>query len=293
MLSFAAHFFVSGANMHIGLFGINMNFLADPVWAKKVAQHAETLGFESLWTGEHVVLPDPREAPSPAAPETPMLHPPALLSYLAGLTDKIKLGTGITLVAQRNPVVLAKEIASLDVLCEGRLLFGIGAGYLHQEFAALGVDFDSRGARTDEYIDAMRALWNQPQPTFAGHYVNFNNIQAQPRPATSGGPPVIVGGASPAAFRRAVTHGQGWYGFAMDPATAEKSLESLKLAGARHARSEQLGELDISITPPKPATKAMVEDYAALGVHRVIPMLGFYDERNILSALDDMATALL
>ncbi len=279
--------------MDIGLFGINMNFLAHPEWAGRVAQHAETLGFESLWTGEHVVLPDPRQAPSPAEPETPMLHPPALLAYLAAVTKKIKLGTGITLVAQRNPVVLAKEIGSLDVLCQGRLLFGIGAGYLHQEFAALGVDFPSRGARTDEYLDAMRALWNEPQPSFAGRYVEFSNIQAQPRPVRPGGPPVIVGGASPAAFRRAVTHGNGWYGFAMDVSATGKAIEELRLAEARHTRPDGLGDLSLSVTPPKPPTKSMIEDYAALGITRVIPMLGFYNEENILASLDDLARDLL
>lgn len=279
--------------MDLGLFGINMNFLAQPAWAKKVAQHAEMLGFESLWTGEHVVLPDPREAPSPADPETPMLHPPALLSFLAGVTEKINLATGITLIAQRNPVVLAKEMASLDVLANGRLLLGIGAGYLHQEFAALGVDFPSRGARTDEYIDAMRVLWNEPKPAFSGRYVEFDHIQAQPRPARAGGPPIIVGGASPAALRRAVTHGQGWYGFAMDVSTTAKTIERLELAKARHSRAEALGDLSISITPPKPPSKAMLEDYAALGVTRVIPMLGFYNPDNILTSLDDMASELL
>ena len=279
--------------VHIGLFGINMNFLADPEWSAKVAQHAESLGFESLWTGEHVVLPDPRQAPSPAEPETPMLHPPAHLAFLAGVTSTIKLGTGITLVAQRNPVVLAKEIGSLDVLCQGRLLFGIGAGYLHQEFDALGVDFPTRGARTDEYIDAMRTLWNEEKPSFSGRFVNFDNIQAQPRPVQAGGPPVIVGGASPAAMRRAVTHGQGWYGFALDVATTAKALEELQLAKARHPRPDDLGELSLSVTPPKPPTKAMLDDYAALGVDRVIPMLGFYNESNVLDSLSAMADELM
>jgi probable F420-dependent oxidoreductase len=157
--------------MQVGLFGINMGFLAQPAWAAKVAQHAEMLGFESVWTGEHVVLPDPQEAPSPAPPQTPMLHPPVSLAFLAGVTETLKLATGITLVAQRNPVVLAKEIASLDVVCNGRLIFGIGAGYLHQEFAALGVDFSSRGARTDEYLNAMRVLWNDEKPEFKGNFV--------------------------------------------------------------------------------------------------------------------------
>ena len=279
--------------MKVGLFGINMNDLAQPGLVKSVAQHAEQLGFESLWTGEHVVLPDPREAPSPADPETPMLHPPALLSYLAGITEKIKLATGITLVAQRNPVVLAKEIASLDVLSEGRLLFGIGAGYLHQEFAALGVDFASRGPRTDEYIDAMRALWREEKPSFNGRYVQFDNLQAQPRPTSPGGPPVIVGGASPAALRRAITHGQGWYGFAMDVSAAEKSIEGIQLAKARSERPAELGELSISITPPRPLTKTMLDDYEGIGVDRVIPMLGFYSGEEVLSALDGLAKEVL
>ena len=162
--------------MKIGLFGINMNHLAQPKEAAIIAQHAEALGFESLWTGEHVVLPDPRQAPSPADPDTPMAHPPAFLAYLAALTTTIKLGTGITLVAQRNPVVLAKEIGTLDLITEGRLLFGVGAGYLHQEFEALGVDFESRGPRTDESIEAMRALWRDPKPSFQGKYYRFDGV---------------------------------------------------------------------------------------------------------------------
>ncbi len=279
--------------MQVGLFGINMNFLAAPKAAADLAQHAEQLGFESLWTGEHVVLPDPQEAPSPAPPQTPMLHPPVALAYLAGVTKTIKFGTGITLIAQRNPVVLAKEIASLDVLCNGRLMFGIGAGYLHQEFAALGVDFASRGARTDEYIDAMRALWRMEKPKFSGRFVNFDHIDAQPRPTQPNGPPVIVGGTSPAAMRRAVTHGQGWYGFALDVATTAKALESLELAKARYERPAELGELEISLTPPKPPTRSMLEEYAELGVHRLIPMLGFYQADNIKSSLEDLAKELL
>ncbi len=279
--------------MDIGLFGINMGLCADPEWGAKVTQHAETLGFESVWTGEHVVLPDPREAPSPANPDTPMVHPPTMLAYLAAVTSTIKLGTGITLIAQRNPVVLAKEIGSLDHLSGGRLLFGIGAGYLHQEFAALGVDFDSRGARTDEYIDAMRELWTSEKPNFSGTYVNFGNIDAQPRPAQRGGPPVIVGGASPAALRRTITHGNGWYGFAMDVETTAKVLEELKLARARYDRPADMGDLSISVTPPKPPTRAMMEDYAALGVTRLIPMLGFYPESEVLSALDGLAAELI
>lgn len=279
--------------MKIGLFGINMNFMAQPQWAAKVAKHAETLGFESVWTGEHVVLPDPRQAPSPADPQTAMLHPSTSLAYLAAVTQTLKFGTGITLIAQRNPVVLAKEIGSLDVLTGGRLLFGVGAGYLHQEFAALGVDFASRGARTDEYIDVLRNLWTADKPSFQGKFINYDNIDAQPRPVQAGGPPVIIGGASPAAMRRTITHGNGWYGFALDVATTAKALQALELAQARFERPTELGEIELSLTPPKPPTRTMMEDYAALGIHRLIPMLGFYKEENILAELDKLATELL
>ena len=279
--------------MKIGLFGINMNFLAYPAWTKTVAQHAEKNGFESLWTGEHVVLPAPQQAPSPAPPDTPMTHPSTSLAYLAAVTETIKLGTGITLIAQRNPVVLAKEMGSLDLLSGGRLLLGIGAGYLHQEFSALGIEFATRGARTDEYIDAMRALWNQPNPSFQGKYVNFNGIQAQPRPVQPGGPPIIVGGASRAALRRAVTKGQGWYGFAMSVDVAKKTCATIRQASDKFERPADLGPLELSITPPKPPTKMMAEDYAAIGITRLIPMLGFYKQSNILESLDGLATELL
>ncbi|XOV82208.1 MAG: LLM class F420-dependent oxidoreductase [bacterium] len=279
--------------MKIGLFGINMNFLARPEWAARVAIHAETLGFESVWTGEHVVLPDPRQAPSPADPQTPMLHPSTSLAYLAAVTSTLKFGTGITLIAQRNPLVLAKEISSLDVLSNGRLMFGVGAGYLHQEFDALGVDFASRGARTDEYIDVLRNMWQAAKPSFQGKYVSYDNIDAQPRPTQPNGPPIIIGGASPAAMRRTVTHGNGWYGFALDVHHTAKATEALKLAQARFERAERLGDIELSLTPPKPPTRAMMEDYAALGIQRLIPMLGFYKEDNILRELDKLANELL
>jgi probable F420-dependent oxidoreductase len=279
--------------MHVGLFGINTGACANPSTAAAVAKAAESAGFESLWTGEHVVLPDPRQAPSPAAPETPMLHPPALLAFLAGQTRTIKLGTGITLVAQRNPLVLAKEIGSLDVICGGRLLFGIGAGYLHQEFAALGVDFATRGARTDEYIDAMRELWRAPKPTFNGRFVHFGGINAQPRPVQVGGPPVIVGGTSPGALQRAVQRGQGWYGFALDVATTGKVISELKRLLLDTRRDVALGTLSFSVTPPVLPTKAMLEDYAALGVSRVIPMLRNNSEASALEVVGKLASDLL
>ena len=274
--------------MKIGIFGINTGACAEPQTAAKVAVAAEQIGVESLWTAEHVVLPDPREAPSPADPETPFLHPSTLLAYIANVTDEIKLGTGITLIAQRNPVVLAKEMGSLDVISSGRLLLGIGAGYLHQEFSALGVDFSSRGAKTDESIEIIRTLWNQTNPEYQGQFIQFKNIQAQPRPLQEGGPPIIIGGTSPAALRRTVTHGNGWYGFALDIETTKKVLENLEIAKSRYERDPNLGPLSISITPPSRPSKTMMEDYAAIGVERYIPILASSDEATSLTYLDNL-----
>ena len=272
--------------MKVGIFGINTGACANPEVAAKVAIQAESIGFESLWTAEHVVLPDPREAPSPADPETPFLHPSTLLAYIASVTKTIKLGTGITLIAQRNPVVLAKEMGSLDIISSGRLLLGVGAGYLHQEFSALGIDFSSRGARTDEAIEVMRALWTQAKPEYQGQFIRFENIQAQPRPTRPAGPPVIIGGMSPAALRRTVTHGNGWYGFALDTDTTKKVLENLEIAKSRYERDPALGEISISVTPPAKPTKTMMNEYAALGVDRFIPILASNDEQSSLSYLD-------
>ena len=278
--------------MKIGIFGINTGACAEPQTAAKVAVAAEQIGVESLWTAEHVVLPDPREAPSPADPETPFLHPSTLLAYIANVTHEIKLGTGITLIAQRNPVVLAKEMGSLDVISSGRLLLGIGAGYLHQEFSALGVDFSSRGAKTDESIEIIRTLWNKANPEYQGKFIQFKNIQAQPRPLQAGGPPIIIGGTSPAALRRTVTHGNGWYGFALDVETTKSVLENLEIAKSRYERDPNLGPLSISITPPSRPSKTMMEDYAAIGVERYIPILASSDETTSLTYLDKLNSEL-
>ena len=274
--------------MKHGLFGVGSGICADPGVAMRVSQAAEQAGLESVWTGEHVVLPDPRTAPSPADPEFPMLHPSAVLSYIAAGTTKIKLGTGIVLIAQRNPVVLAKEIGSLDVLCNGRLLFGIGAGYLHQEFAALGIPFEQRGARTDEYIDAMRELWTSDKPRFNGRFVKFAGIQARPRPVQPGGPQLIVGGSSETAYSRAVAKCHGWYGFAMDVPGTRRSLEGLAKAARGYQRPKALGKLEISITPLAVPDNALVESFAQIGVDRLIWLMP-QTEADIMRMIERIA----
>src|SRR5579859_2259797 len=145
--------------MKFGLFSMNTNACSYPESAARIAQLAESAGFESLWAGEHVVLPDPQAPPSPMAPEDRILDPVIALTFLAAHTRSVLLGTGIIILPQRNPLVLAKELASLDELAGGRLIFGIGAGYLEPEFGALFIPFADRGMRTDEYLAVMQTIW--------------------------------------------------------------------------------------------------------------------------------------
>src|SRR5437762_6340928 len=164
--------------MKFGLVGINMGPCSTPDAVVRVAQAAEAAGFESVWAGEHVVLPEPQAPPSPLPPTFPMLDPTVAFAFIAGQTKTIRLGTGIIILPQRNPLVLAKELASLDVLSEGRLLFGVGIGYLKPEFDALGIPFANKGARTIEYLEAILAIWTQEQPRYAGRYASFAGVQA-------------------------------------------------------------------------------------------------------------------
>ena len=279
--------------MKFGLFGINFGPCAVPGAAARVARAAEAAGFESVWTGEHVVLPDPQEPPSPAAPETPFLDPAVALASVAAHTERIRLATGIVILPQRNPAVLAKEMASVDVVSGGRLVLGVAAGYLHQEFAALGAPFAERGARTDEYIDAIRALWTQPKPAFHGKFVSFSGIDAQPRPVQKPHPPILIGGHSAGAHRRAVRRGNGWYGFALDVDATEKALARLDDARKQVERPAELGDLEISVTPPPGVELDDARRYADLGVDRLVLLLPARDADGVIGRIEKAAEGLL
>ncbi len=257
--------------MKLGFFGINNGVMAEPDAMASVAKAAEQAGLDSVWTGEHVVLPDPHTPPSPVPPHYPMMDPTAALAFLAAETKTIALATGIIIVPQRNPAVLAKELATVDVLSKGRLIFGIGVGYLKPEFDALGVSFEQKGPRTDEYIAAMRALWLQEKPSFEGKFVSFSNINAFPRPVQDGGPPVVVGGWSKGAYRRALAIGQGWYGYNLDVQGAKDCLTELNGCRQEVSRPGDLGPLEISITPPPgPISNDDLKAFEDLGVDRLI-----------------------
>jgi probable F420-dependent oxidoreductase len=254
----------------IGLFLHNATIATDPATAVDVAVRAEELGYDSLWAGEHVVVPRPRVAPSPMDPDEPVLDPIVLLAHLAARTATIRLGTGVIVLPQRNPVVLAKQLASLDVLSGGRLEVGIGAGYLEPELRTLGVPMDERGSRTDEYLAAMRALWEGEPPAFAGRHVRFSGVDAHPRPVQR--PlPVVVGGYAPQVHRRAARAAEGWYGFMLSPERVADQVAGLRKAAADCGRDRPL---HVSVTPDRRLDPAAVAAYAAAGADRLVVAVG-------------------
>jgi probable F420-dependent oxidoreductase len=212
---------------------------------------------------------------------------------VAAHTRTIRLATGIIILPQRNPLVLAKEMASVDVLSGGRLVFGIGAGYLRPEFEALGTPFEDRGERTNEYIEAIRALWTQEAPRYQGRFVSFGGIDAQPRPVQKPHPPIVVGGVSPPALRRAVRQGNGWYGFALDVDAAAGCVAGLREAQQRVERPPELGPLEISVTPSVPLDADTARRFQEAGVERLVPLALAGNAEDLIASVEKTADALL
>jgi probable F420-dependent oxidoreductase len=204
-------------------------------------------------------------------PTDPILDPIVHLTFIAAVTQRVLVASGIIILPQRNPVVLAKQAATLDVLSGGRLLLGLAAGYLEPEMSAVGVPMAERGARTDDYLAAMRALWTEPGPVeHVGRFTRFRGVDAHPRPLQPGGPRIVIGGHSPAAFRRAVASGHGWFGFGLTPDAAGKCVKGLGEAAEKVRRPPELGELEVSVTPRHLLDAAALEAFDTAGVHRVV-----------------------
>jgi probable F420-dependent oxidoreductase len=272
--------------LKFGLYGIQRGSIEPAVLAGR-ARRAEEAGLESIWVGDHVALPRTEDGDTEAR-----LDAVTALSYLAAVTKRVRLGFGVLVLPQRQPVLMAKQITSIDVLCGGRLIVGIAAGYVEPELRALGVRMSERGARTDEYLAAMRTLWTSAEPSFDGQFVSFSGVFQTPRPVQQPHPPIVVGGHSDAAMRRAVRHGSGWYGVYVDVEETAALLARLRTTAAECERPESLGELEITITPRPPVDLSAVRRYEELGVHRLLAQPSSLDGSDVDQLIGDLGRLL-
>ena len=261
----------------------------------------EERGFESVWVAEHVVMFDDYDSKYPyadtgrfpAGGDVGLLEPMTALAAIATTTKTLRLGTGICLVSQRNPVYTAKQVADVDALSGGRVDFGIGIGWLREEFDALNVPFERRAKRADEHIEVMKRLWTEETASFDGELYTLPPSRLYPKPVQQPHPPIHVGGESDAALRRAARFGQGWYGFNRTP---DETVEALaRLDKALEAEGRTRGhDFTVSICPYfKPIDRDDLKRYEDLGVDRVIGVVFAFDRDGLVQAADQVAASLL
>lgn len=263
--------------MHVGILPAAVTPFATPELLAEIARVAEACGFHSLWLPEHVVLfdqyssvyPYSEDGRLPAPAEAGILEPFGTLAFLAGVTRSIRLGTGICLVPQRNPVYTAKQATTLDWLCAGRFDFGIGVGWLAEEFAAVGVPFERRGARCRSYVEVMKRLWCDDVSEWKDEFYELPPCRQYPKPVQTPHPPLHFGGESDAALRRVADLGQGWYGFGLGPADARRRIADLAALLRERARSR--ADVLVSVSPGRgQRDDATVAAYRDAGVDQVI-----------------------
>jgi probable F420-dependent oxidoreductase len=286
--------------MKIGLFAPLGNGNATAGVLRTLGREAEARGFESIWVAEHVVLFDEYESTYPYSPDgkfpggadTGLLEPLTALTYLAAVTDTIRLGTGICLVPQRNPVYTAKQVVDLDALSGGRVDFGVGIGWLAEEFEAVAAPFARRGARCDEYLQVMKTLWTDEVSEHHGELYDLPACKMYPKPVQQPHPPIHVGGESQAAMRRVAAHGQGWYSFNRTPEQLDEPLARLDAVLAEHGRTRS--DIELTVCPYFNATTpADVEAYRERGVDRLVVLCLAFTEDMVISSLDTLATEVL
>jgi probable F420-dependent oxidoreductase len=263
--------------MRLGVFAPLSSPLAQPAYVRAFGETAEDLGFDSLWVAEHVVLfqeyaskyPYAANGRIPARPETGVLEPFTTLAYLAACTRRIRLGTGILLVPQRNPVYTAKEAANIDWLSNGRLDLGVGIGWLAEEFRAVSVPWERRGERTRSYLEVMKRLWCDEVSEYKDEFYDLPACRQFPKPVQKPHVPIHFGGESEAALRRVADVGQGWYGFNLEPEQLAEHLVRLDALLASNGRSRR--DVQISVSPYNlEMTPAKLEAYHRAGADQVI-----------------------
>ena len=219
-----------------------------------VARAAEDLGFDSVWTSDHIIFPVDRKSEYPYqtsttelafSPGIQWLDPVAVMGVVAGVTERVEIGTSVLILPYRNPVVLANEISSLDRLSEGRILLGVGVGWMDEEFDAVGVPKNERGARTDEYIALLRRVWGGRPTAFKGRFYEFGEMELAAHPRRVGGPPILIGGNTDPALRRTARLADGWLGFEVFPEDVQVCIDKLQVECDSAGRS--ISDLSLSV----------------------------------------------
>ena len=258
------------------------------------AQKAEDLGFESLWRPDHLIFPP--ELPStypyaedgqaPLDPRWPFMDGLTVFTYIASHTTTIRFGTAVYILPLRDPVSTAKQVADLDYLTRGRVLLGVGAGWLEEEFDSVGLDFHTRGARMDECIGVLRALWTEDVAEFHGEHYDLGPAVFAPKPVQKPHPPILVGGETPAALRRAARLGDGWYALGHTPESARQHIVKLTELRERYGRADE--PFDVTVGGSPSITRAEVEELEEAGVNRVVVTL-WRASRDAIPALEEFA----
>ncbi len=264
--------------MKFAVSGVGSGSTARPELLVQVAQKAEMLGFESAWIPEHLAVPVtitsryPYSADGkfPGGPGAALHDPFVALGFVAASTKTIKLGTGVFVLPLRNPMAVAKAVASVDVLSQGRLLFGVGIGWCEDEFDAVGMSFKDRAARSREAITMLKALWSDETPQFSGKFHSFAPVGFNPKPLQKPHPPIIFGGESRPALKRVAELGDGWFGFRYTPETLKPQLALLKELTEKAGRNFSQIEITIAPQPGLPLTLDLVRQFADVGVHRLM-----------------------
>lgn len=281
--------------MKFGLMFANTGPFSYPESLARLAQAAEERGIESLWTVEHVVIPVGYKSPYPYSrsgkipgAESVSIPDPLLpLAFVAAVTKTIRLGTGILILPQRHPVYVAKEVATLDVLSNGRAILGIGSGWLAEEFAAVGVPFGERGARTDESIRAIRSLWQASPAPFSGRFYRWPAVESNPKPMQSGGVPIVIGGHSEPAARRAARFGDGFFPARGDHETLTRLFSVLRDECAKVGRKP--AEIELTTGAGSKTDVDAVKRYQEMGVRRLMISPAGFDEESVRKGLDEFA----
>lgn len=288
--------------MKIGLGFIGPGAAAEPDVIRVIATAAEAAGFHSLWAPEHIVLLDKYSSKYPYTQDGVMpfetmaidiLDPFVALTYAAAVTSKIRLGTGICLVPERHPVTTAKEVASLDKLSGGRFDFGIGIGWLKEEFEALQIPWAKRAQRTRDYLAAMQALWTEGESAHEGEFCSFQAVRSYPKPVQQPHPPLIFGGESEPALRRVGEIGDGWWGVNVSPDDAKKHLDTI--AGFARAAGRDPASLSYAVSPALGPVVSLdeVKAYQDTGADQVVIGIFAGDADEYRRAIEQAAETLI